>query len=35
QHLDPTLPKLFRFTPIFPTYLTVAEQFLDFKRTSP
>ncbi|KAF1888228.1 hypothetical protein Lal_00043044 [Lupinus albus] len=34
QHLDPTLPKLFRFTPTFPTCLTVAEQFLDIKRTS-
>ncbi|TYI57776.1 hypothetical protein E1A91_D11G305600v1, partial [Gossypium mustelinum] len=35
QHLDPALPKLFWFTLTFPTYLTVAEQFLDIKRTSP
>ncbi|KAF9660699.1 hypothetical protein SADUNF_SadunfPtG0004400 (chloroplast) [Salix dunnii] len=35
QHLDPALPKLFWFTPAFPTCPTVAEQFLDIKRTSP
>ncbi|TYH01440.1 hypothetical protein ES288_A09G058400v1 [Gossypium darwinii] len=35
QHLDPALPKLFWFTPTFPTCPTVAEQFLDIKRTSP
>ncbi|GJY54453.1 reverse transcriptase domain-containing protein [Tanacetum coccineum] len=35
QRLDPALPKLFWFTPTFPTCLTVAEQFLDIKRTSP
>ncbi|KAB2024961.1 hypothetical protein ES319_D06G120800v1, partial [Gossypium barbadense] len=35
QHLDPALPKLFWFTPTFPTCLTIAEQFLDIKRTSP
>ncbi|KAD2394279.1 hypothetical protein E3N88_41256 [Mikania micrantha] len=29
------LPKLFWFTPTFPTCPTVAEQFLDIKRTSP
>ncbi|KAF4366422.1 hypothetical protein G4B88_003134 [Cannabis sativa] len=27
QRLDPALPKLFRFTPTFPTSPTVAEQF--------
>ncbi|MBA0687371.1 hypothetical protein Goari_014916, partial [Gossypium aridum] len=31
----PALPKLFWFTPTFRTYLTVAKQFLDIKRTSP
>ena len=35
QRLDPALPKLFWFTPTFPTCPTVAEQFLDIKRTSP
>ncbi|TYH84317.1 hypothetical protein ES332_D02G189700v1, partial [Gossypium tomentosum] len=35
QHLDPALPKLFWFTPTFPTCSTVAKQFLDSKRTSP
>ncbi|MBA0816102.1 hypothetical protein Gohar_000799, partial [Gossypium harknessii] len=35
QHLDPTLPKLFWFTPTFPICPIVAEQFLDIKRTSP
>ncbi|KAG4914214.1 hypothetical protein JHK87_051886 [Glycine soja] len=35
QHLDPALPKFFWFTPTFPTCPTVAEQFLDIKRTSP
>uniref|UniRef100_A0A2N9IB45 Photosystem II protein D1 n=1 Tax=Fagus sylvatica TaxID=28930 RepID=A0A2N9IB45_FAGSY len=35
QHLDPALPKLFWFTPTLPTCPTVAEQFLDIKRTSP
>ncbi|XLT88246.1 hypothetical protein HN873_009999 [Arachis hypogaea] len=35
QHLDPALPKVFWFTPTFPTCPTVAEQFLDIKRTSP
>jgi len=35
QHLDPAPPKLFWFTPAFPTYPTVAEQFLDIKRTHP
>ncbi len=35
QHLDPALPKLFWFTPTFLTCPTVAEQFLDIKRTSP
>ncbi|GAV59411.1 LOW QUALITY PROTEIN: hypothetical protein CFOL_v3_02942, partial [Cephalotus follicularis] len=35
QHLDPALSKLFWFTPTFPTCPTVAEQFLDIKRTSP
>ncbi|XAR66371.1 hypothetical protein NMG60_11012584, partial [Bertholletia excelsa] len=35
QRLDPTLPKLFWFTPTFLTCPTVAEQFLDIKRTSP
>ncbi|TYI97537.1 hypothetical protein E1A91_D01G150300v1 [Gossypium mustelinum] len=35
QHLDPTLPKLFWFTPTFLTCPTVAEQFLDIKWTSP
>ncbi|PPR84556.1 hypothetical protein GOBAR_AA36156 [Gossypium barbadense] len=34
QHLDPALPKLFWFTPTFPTCPTVAEQFLDIKWTS-
>ncbi|KAG5512800.1 hypothetical protein RHGRI_038747 [Rhododendron griersonianum] len=35
QRLDPALPKLFWFTPAFPTCPTVAEQFWDIKRTSP
>ncbi|KAK8301622.1 hypothetical protein V6Z12_D04G034100 [Gossypium hirsutum] len=35
QHLDPALPKIFWFTPTFPTCSTVVEQFLDIKRTSP
>ncbi|RZC45333.1 hypothetical protein C5167_038300 [Papaver somniferum] len=35
QRLDPALPKLFWFTPTLPTCSTVAEQFLDIKRTSP
>ncbi|KAL4553877.1 hypothetical protein LXL04_040138 [Taraxacum kok-saghyz] len=35
QRLDPALPKLFWFTPTFPTCPTVAEQFLDIKRISP
>ncbi|KAK2965089.1 hypothetical protein RJ640_012563 [Escallonia rubra] len=35
QRLDPALPKLFWFTPTFPTCPTVAEQFFDIKRTSP
>ena len=35
QHLDPTMPKFFWFTVIFPTCLIVAEPFLDAKRTSP
>ncbi|KAF4402743.1 hypothetical protein G4B88_010195 [Cannabis sativa] len=35
QRLDPALPKLFWFTPTFPTCPTVAEQFLGIKRTSP
>ncbi|MBA0701096.1 hypothetical protein Goari_027021, partial [Gossypium aridum] len=30
----PALPKLFWFTPTFPTCSTVANQFLDIKRTS-
>ncbi|KAJ0829271.1 hypothetical protein HanLR1_Chr00c0017g0690251 [Helianthus annuus] len=34
QCLDPALPKFFLFTPTFPTCPTVAEQFLDIKRTS-
>ncbi|KAJ0877347.1 hypothetical protein HanPSC8_Chr11g0499071 [Helianthus annuus] len=34
QRLDPALPKFFWFTPTFPTCPTVAEQFLDIKRTS-
>ncbi|KAM7461321.1 hypothetical protein LguiA_029442 [Lonicera macranthoides] len=34
QRLDPALPKLFWFTPTFPTCPTVAVQFLDIKRTS-
>ncbi|TYJ14417.1 hypothetical protein E1A91_A10G117300v1, partial [Gossypium mustelinum] len=35
QHLDPTLSKLFRFTPTIPTCLTIVEQVLDIKQTSP
>ncbi|KAG0447300.1 hypothetical protein HPP92_028427 [Vanilla planifolia] len=35
QRFDPALPKLFCFTPTLPTCPTVAEQFLDIKRTSP
>ncbi|MBA0666748.1 hypothetical protein Goklo_003118, partial [Gossypium klotzschianum] len=35
QHLDSAIPKIFWFTPTFPTCPTVAEQFLDIKRTSP
>ncbi|CAL5180278.1 unnamed protein product [Lathyrus oleraceus] len=35
QRLAPALPKLFWFTPTFPTCPTVAEQFFDIKRTSP
>ncbi|KAH1063852.1 hypothetical protein J1N35_028839 [Gossypium stocksii] len=35
QHLHSALPKLFWFTPTFPTCLTIAEQFLDIKQTSP
>ena len=35
QRLDPALPKLLCLTPTFPTCPTVAEQFLDIKRTSP
>ncbi|KAG5606353.1 hypothetical protein H5410_027845 [Solanum commersonii] len=35
QRLDPVVPKLFWYTPTFPTCLTVAEQFLEIKRTSP
>ncbi|TYG74600.1 hypothetical protein ES288_D04G194700v1 [Gossypium darwinii] len=35
HHLDSAIPKIFWFTPTFPTCPTVAEQFLDIKRTSP
>ncbi|KAL1314477.1 hypothetical protein AAHE18_16G191500 [Arachis hypogaea] len=35
QYLDLALPKIFWFTPTFPTCSTVAEQFLNIKRTSP
>ncbi|KAM0046429.1 hypothetical protein Hdeb2414_s0009g00316191 [Helianthus debilis subsp. tardiflorus] len=35
QHLDPAIPNFFRFAPTFPTCPTVAEQFLDIKRTPP
>ncbi|KAB2090570.1 hypothetical protein ES319_A03G132200v1, partial [Gossypium barbadense] len=34
QYLDLTQPKHFWFTPTFPICSTVAEQFLDIKRTS-
>ncbi|RZC67096.1 hypothetical protein C5167_010806 [Papaver somniferum] len=35
QRLDPSLPKIFWFTPTLPTFPTVTEQFLDIRRTSP